>query len=174
MWRMRPIYVRELSAEERKALRDGLKSKSAFTMRRSQIVLHSAEKKRVSEIAREVRCSRQTVRNVLRAFEREGLGCLHEKSHARHDSMSAFDEAGVIRLKEIIRLSPRLFGHETSLWTRELLAKTCHEEGLTAYRVSKSTMTNTLKGAGIEWRRARQWIQSPDPAYERRKKDVIG
>lgn len=173
MWRMRPIYVRELSAEEREALRDGLQSKSAFTMRRSQILLHSAEKKRTGEIAREVRCSRQTVRNVLRAFEGEGLNCLHEKSHARHDSKSAFDEAGVLRLKEIIRLSPRLFGHETSLWTRQLLAQTCHEEGLTAHRVSKATMTNTLKGAGIEWRRARQWIQSPDPAYERRKKDAI-
>lgn len=170
---MRPIYVRELSAEEREALGDGLRSKSAFTMRRSQILLHSAEKKRTGEIAREVRCSRQTVRNVLGAFEREGLNCLHEKSHARHDSKSAFDEAGVVRLKEIIRLSPRLFGHETSLWTRQLLAQTCYEEGLTAHRVSKATMTNTLKGAGIEWRRARQWIQSPDPAYERRKKDVI-
>ena len=170
---MRPIYVRDLGAEERKALRDGLSSKSAFTMRRSQILLHSAEKKRASVIARGVRCSSQTVRNVLQAFEREGLICLHEKSHAPHDTRSAFDEAGVTRLKEIIRLSPRLFGYETSLWTRKLLAKTCHEEGLTAHRVGKTTMTDTLKGAGIEWRRARQWIQSPDPAYERRKKDVI-
>ena len=170
---MRPIYVRDQSAEERKVLRDGLKSKSAFTMRRSQILLHSGEKKRVSEIAREVRCSGQTVRNVLRAFEREGLSCLHEKSHAPHNSKSVFDEAGVIRLKEIIRLSPRLFGHETSLWTRELLAVTCHQEGLTTHQVSKTTMTSTLKAAGIEWRRARKWIRSPDPSYEQRKKDAV-
>jgi transposase len=170
---MRAIYVRDQSAEERNVLREGLRSKSAFTMRRSQILLHSAEKRSVSEIAREVRCSGQTVRNVLRAFEREGSSCLHEKSHAPHNSKSVFDEAGRIRLKEIIRLSPRLFGHETSMWTRELLAATCHKEGLTTHQVSKTTMTGTLKTAGIEWRRARKWIRSPDPAYERRKKDAI-
>ena len=170
---MRPIYVRDQSAEERKVLCSGIKSESAFTMRRSQILLHSAEKKRVSEIAREVRCSGQTVRNVLCAFEREGLSCLHEKSHAPHNSKAVFDEAGRTRLKEIIRLSPRLFGHETSLLTRELLAATCHKEGLTTHQVSRTTMTGTLKTAGIEWRRARKWIRSPGPAYERRKKDAM-
>jgi DNA-binding CsgD family transcriptional regulator len=170
---MRPIYVRELSAEERETLRAGLKSKSAFTMRRSQILLHSAEKKSASEIAKEVHCSEQTVRNALYAFEQEGLFCLREKSHARHDQKPAFSEAGVNRLKEIIRLSPRLFGHETSLWTRELLAETCSQEGLTPHRVSKTLLTDTMKAAGIEWRRARKWIRSPDPAYELRKKDAI-
>lgn len=170
---MRPIYVRELSAEERETLQAGLKSKSAFTMRRSQILLHSAEKKSASEIARGVHCSEQTVRNALYAFEREGMQCLNEKSHARHDQKPALDEAGLNRLREIIRLSPRLFGHETSLWTRELLAETCYQEGLTTHQVSKTTMTDTMMAAGIEWRRARKWVCSPDPAYEQRKKDVI-
>lgn len=170
---MRPIYVRELSAEEREALRAGLKSQSVFTMRRSQILLHSAEKKSASEIAKEVHCSEQTVRNVLHAFAQESMSCLTEKSHARHDQKPAFDEAGVNRLKEIIRLSPRLFGHETSLWTRELLAETCYQEGLTTHQASKTTLTDTMKAAGIEWRRARKWVCSPDPAYESRKKDAI-
>jgi transposase len=170
---MRPIYVRELSEEERETLLAGLKSKSAFTMRRSQILLHSAEKKRASAIAEEVHCSEQTVRNVLHAFTQAGMSCLTEKTHARHDQKPALDEAGVNRLKEIIRLSPRLFGHETSLWTRELLAETCYQERLTTHRVSKTTLSDTMKAAGIEWRRARKWIRSPDPAYESRKKDAI-
>ena len=171
---MKPIYVRELSAEEGETLRAGLKSKSAFTMRRSQILLHSTEKKSANEIAKEVHCSEQTVRNALHAFEQAGIQCLTEKSHARHDQKPAFDEAGLSRLKEIIRLSPRLFGYETSLWTRELLAETCYQDGLTAHRVSKTTLTDTMKAAGIEWRRARNWIRSPDPAYAQRKKDAIG
>jgi transposase len=170
---MRRIYVRELNAEERETLRAGLKSRSAFTMRRSQILLHSAEKKGVSEIAKELHCSEQTVRNGLHAVEQEGMLCLAEKTHARHAQKPAFDEAGVTRLREVIRLSPRLFGHETSLWTRELLAETCHQEGLTTHQVSKTTLTDTMKAAGIEWRRARKWIRSPDPAYARRKKDAI-
>jgi biotin operon repressor len=80
---MRPNYVRILTDEERRELEKGLRSSSAFVMRRCQILLSSARCKTANQIAAELHCSGQAVRNTIRAFETEGLECLIEKSHAR-------------------------------------------------------------------------------------------
>jgi hypothetical protein len=113
------------------------------------------------------------VRNVIRAYQQEGLACLQEKSHARHDEQAKIKEQGGVRLKEIIRLSPRTFDYETSVWTRPLLAEVLHQEGYTSQMVSPSTITATLQRVGIAWRRAKKWVHSPDPHYQHRKKDGI-
>lgn len=168
---MRPLFVRQLTAEEVKRLEYGLQSPSAFTVRRSQILLKSNQGQKAQEIATALLCSDQTVREAIRAFREEGLGCLEEKSHARHDEQALIDEAGAERLRELIRLSPRTFGHETSLWTRPLLARQLHQEGHTRRQVSPSTITGVLKQMGISWQRAKNWIRSPDAHYEHRKKD---
>lgn len=169
-----PIFVRELSEEERKALKDELRSSSGFTVRRSQILLSSAAGKQAQEIAEAVHCSDETVRKTIRAFEAEGLSCLRPKSRARLDQKPAFCEAGLERLKEMIRLSPRAFGHETSVWTRKLLAQSCHQEGLTQAVLSQTAMTGYLQRAGVDWRRAKKRKQSPDRRYAERKKDETG
>src|ERR671911_559276 len=44
------------------------------------------------------------------------------------------------------------------------------EEGLTERRVSGETIRATLSRLlGIRWQRAKRWITSPDPLYERKK-----
>ena len=70
------LFVRSLTAEERQALRAGLKSADAFTLRRAQILLASADGQGPAEIGRSVGCTAQAVRNALRAFAADGLGCL--------------------------------------------------------------------------------------------------
>mgnify|MGYP001815901706 FL=1 len=111
---------------------------------------------------------------AIRAFDQEGLACLVEKSHARHDQVPMIDEVGCTRLLELVRLSPRTFGHDTSVWTRPLLAQQLHQEGHTASEVSATSISNALGRVGISWRRAKQWIHSPDPHYDHRKKDETG
>ena len=111
---------------------------------------------------------------AIHAFHQEGLACLVEKSHARHDQAPTIDEVGCARLLELVRLSPRTFGHDTSVWTRPLLAQQLHQEGHTASEVSATSISNALGRVGISWRRAKQWIHSPDPHYEHRKKDGMG
>jgi DNA-binding CsgD family transcriptional regulator len=68
-----PIFVRELSGAERAPLEAGLRSASAFTMRRAQIVVLSAAGRRPREIAQGLCCAVQTVRNGIRAFNASGL-----------------------------------------------------------------------------------------------------
>jgi transposase len=168
---MRPIYVRKLTEEEHLALQNELHSSASFAVRRCQILLSSAKGKRASQIATELHCSDQTVRDTIHAFEREGLACLAEKSHARHDEQNAFPEAGRRRLREIIRLSPRQFGHETSLWTLALLGESCWQEQISSRPVNENNVGAVLREMGISWRRAKKRIRSPDAHYEHRKKD---
>src|ERR687888_498166 len=64
---------------------------------------------------------------------------------------------------------PRLFNKPTSVWTLELAAEVAYEQGLTATRVSGETIRATLARMGVRWRRAKEWITSPDPEYARKK-----
>ena len=170
---MRPIYVGRLTEAETNRLKEGLRSGSAFTVRRCQILLKSARWQTASQIAKELHCTDQTVRDAIAAYDQEGLDCLQEKSHARHDQEAIINEVGCARLKEIIRLSPRTFDFETSVWTRPLLAQVLCQEGYTHQQVSPSAITAALKRVDIAWRRAKKWVRSPDPHYQRRKKDGI-
>jgi len=169
---MKPLYVQKMTDEEVSKIKEGLRSSSAYTVRRSQILLKSHSGQKAQEIATEIHCSDQTVREIIRAFENEGLKSLQEKSRARLDQQALIDTAGIERLREIIKLSPRTFGYETSVWTRPLLAEVLHQEGHTRRVVSPSNITGSLKRVGIAWRRAKDWVRSPDPHYEHRKKEV--
>ncbi len=65
---------------------------------------------------------------------------------------------------------PREFGYESSLWTLDMAASAAFEEGLTERRVSGETIRATLvRLLGVRWMRAKRWITSPDPLYERKK-----
>jgi transposase len=171
---MRPLYVRKLTTEEMETLTQGLRSPSAFTVRRSQILLKSHEGQKPKAIAQSLYWSDQTVRVAIHAFNREGLDCLAEKSHARHDQAPLIDKRGCERLRELVRLSPRTFGYETSVWTRPLLAQQLQQEGHTSRAVSVTSISNALARVGISWRRAKHWIHSPDAHYDHRKKDETG
>ena len=168
---MRPIFVRPLTTDEKRQLEQSLQSPSAFTVRRCQILLKSSQGQKSQEIAKALLCSDQTVRQAIHAFAQEGLACLDEKSHARHDEQALLNEAGRERLCELIRLSPRTLNHETSVWNRTLLAQQLHQEGYTPRPVSVTVITHVLRQRGITWRRAKHWIRSSDVHYEHRKKD---
>jgi len=143
---MKKVYVREMTEEERQAVEKGLRSGSAFMVRRSQIILSSAgEKRKAQEIGEHLRVSDQCVRNVIKAFEREGVKCLEEKRHARKDNQSGFDLEGLAGLKELVRQSPRSHGHESSIWTLEMLAQTCWEEKISTRPISVSGVSGGLR-----------------------------
>jgi transposase len=164
-----PLMVRPLMDAEREALEAGLRSPVAFTLRRCQIILASARGEHPPAIAAALGCSDQTVRNAIHAFVARGVAALTPGSHCPRTVHPAFDAVGAEHLKELLHRSPRDFGHPTSLWTLDLAAQTAHAEGLTALRVSGETVRATLARHEVRWRRAKHWITSPDPAYDRKK-----
>lgn len=169
-----PLFVRELSAAERRTLQAGLRSREAFTLRRAQILLASAEGHRPSQIAARVGCAIGTVHNTLHAFETEGVGCLVEKKRGPKDVPPVLDEAKADPLQGILHQSPRRFGKAQSTWTLDLLADVTFEQGLTPRRLSHEAVRQAVKRLGHGWKRAKTWITSPDPAYARKKKRGTG
>jgi transposase len=170
----KPIYVRTIQPDERQALQAGLRSSNAFTLRRCQILLASAAGQKAIDIAHNLHCDDQTVRNAVHDFNTHGLEALTAGSHAPHTTRAAFDAAAVERLRALLHQSPRLFGHPTSLWTLELVAEEAFAQGLSATRVTGETVRATLQRHGISWRRAKHWITSPDPEYARKKTLATG
>jgi transposase len=164
-----PIFVRKLSTEERKALEDGLRSSNAFVLRRCQILLASARGEIAPRIAENLGCGQQTVRNAIHEFNDRGLKSLTPGSSRPKELHSAFDEEGAEALRELLHRSPREFGKESTLWTLEDTAQISFEQGLTHKRVSGETIRATLKRLGVRWEKAKRWIESPDPEYERKK-----
>ena len=170
----KPLHVRTLLEEERRQLEAGLRSSEAFVLRRCQIVLASARGQRAPAIAEAVGCDDETVREVIRAFNERGLAALQRGSTRPHKTQAAFTPETAGQLKELLHQSPCQFGKPSSLWTLELAAEVSFEQGLTAERVSDETIRATLKRLGVKWKRAKRWMTSPDPAYERKKTLVTG
>jgi transposase len=172
---MRPaIFVRSLTADERSALEAGLRSADAFILRRCQMLLASARGQTPPHIAQHLGCHDQTVRNMIRVFNTTGIACLRRRSSRPHSIQAAFDPAQAEALRALLHQRPRAFGKPTSLWPLALAAEVCCEQGLTAHQVSGETIRATLARLGVCWRRAKQWITSPDPAYAREKRRVTG
>jgi transposase len=169
-----PIFVRSLTTVERAALQAGLRAADAFLLRRCQMLWASARGQAPPQIAQHLGCHDQTVRNTIRAFNMAGLACLRRRSSRPRTIQAAFDPARAEALRTLLHQRPRAFGKPTSLWTLELAAEVCCEQGLTARRVSGETIRATLLRLGVRWRRAKQWITSPDPAYARKKRPVTG
>ena len=161
--------VRKLSEEEHQALLQGTKSRLGFTMRRSHILLLSAEGLTLRQIAQGLHCGDQTVRNVIRAFEGEGVGCLEEKSSRPHHDNSVFTAEGLQQLADIVHRSPRDYGGKSSLWLLAYLAQVCFEQGIVTRPISYETVRRALVKLGLDWQHARHHITSHDPHYERKK-----
>jgi hypothetical protein len=169
-----PLYVRPLLADERATLETGLRSASAFTVRRCQILLARAEGQVTTTMAQDLRCTEQTVRNALHAFHQRGLVALQPPSSRPHTSATIFDAGTCEALRALLHQSPRTFGQPTSRWTLPLAAEVSCAQGLTPRLVSDAAIRVALRRLGGTWKRAKHWITSPDPAYLRKKKDATG
>src|SRR5512144_1223766 len=112
-----PLFVRPLSDTEREAVCSGLCSSVAFTLRRSQILRASADGQTAGQIARQLGCGDQTVRNVIRAFATEGMACLTPKSSRPKRIHAVLDASQREPLRDRLHQSPRGRGKARSTWT---------------------------------------------------------
>jgi transposase len=167
----KPIMLRPLSAEEQQAVQAGLRSTQSFTGRRCQILLASPRGHHARQIADQLSCGDQTIRNVLHAFNQRGLASLQPQSKApRHRPQAVVTAARREQLRDLLHQSPRAFGYPTSLWTLPLVAQVAYAEGITPREVSGEAIRQALQRLRVGWKRAKHWITSPDPGYVRKKK----
>jgi len=165
-----PIFVRPLTRAERDRLEAGLRSQDVDVLRRCQILLASDRGERAPRIAAALGCNDQTVRTVIREFERDGLdACLTRGSTRPHTIHAKVDAVAAEHIRALLHRSPRTFGQPTGVWTMELAAEVSAAEGITPERVSGETIRQAILRLGVRWRRAKRWITSPDPEYARKK-----
>jgi transposase len=168
------MFVRPLTSEEPQQLTAGLRSSDAFTLRRCQILLASRRGQRPAEIAGQLGCATQRVRHAIRAFQTRGITCVQSLSRRPKRLHVVLNTAKCEQLRALLHQSPRTYGKPRSLWTLALAAEVCWEQGLTPYRVSIENIRQALQRLGVSWRRAKQWITSPDPAYARKNSGATG
>jgi DNA-binding NarL/FixJ family response regulator len=109
-----PIYVRPLTPEEHQQLEAGLRSSEAFTLRRCQILLASARGQRPAQIAQQLGCATQSVRNTIHAFHTRGLACLQAQSRRPKRTRVVL---AAEPLRALLHERPRAFGKPRSTWT---------------------------------------------------------
>ena len=168
------LFVRALSWEEEYRLHHKVRGRNLFVLRRAQIILASARGQRCGEISRLVGCSVSQVRTVIRLFNEKGEACLVRGCHRPKSAAPLLDESACEALRHLLHQSPRLFGCSSSLWSVSRLAQVAYQEGITPHRVGEETVRRALKRMGVNWKRAKRWITSPDPQYEAKKNAVTG
>src|ERR1700682_3256556 len=150
-----PLFVRELTEEERTTIEAGRRSSQGFTVRRSQMLLASADEQTTPTIARQLGCHEQTVRNTIADLHQRGLAALQPKSSRPHTTHEVFDAQGRERLRALLHQSPRNFNKDTSIWTLDLAAEVSVEVGIASRLVSGETIQNALRQLGVRWKRAK-------------------
>lgn len=164
-----PIFIRSVTEDEQRQIQAGLRSSNAFVLRRCQMLSASARGERVPQIARQVGCDDQVVRNVIHGFNASGLDVLRQGSSRPHHLRTSFTQEGLEQLQDLLHRSPREFGKERGTWTLELVAQLCLEQGIIAVPISDESVRRALKRLSTNWKRAKHWITSPDPQYLRKK-----
>jgi transposase len=164
-----PICIRPPSSDERRQIKAGLDSWDALVVRRCQILLASERGERAPAIARQLGCTGQTVRNVINGFNTRGLAVLSAGSSRPHRLGTVFSQDSAQRLGELLHRPPRDFGREQSFWTLQAAAQVSCEHGLIAAPTSVESVRRALQRLGTNWTRAKHWISSPDPQYQRKK-----
>ncbi len=164
-----PLFIRPLTEKEQAELEAGRRSSQGFTVRRSLMLLASAEGKPTTTIASLIGCSDQTVRNAIHDFHERGLAALQPESSRPHTTHQVFDALSRQRLRALLHQSPRTFGKDTSIWTLDLAAEVSVTVGIASRPISGETIRNALRQLGVRWKRAKHWITSPDPDYVRKK-----
>jgi len=115
------------------------------------------------------------VRNAIHDFNEKGLAALLAGSSRPNEVHAAFDEGRAESLRRMLHQPPSKFGKQSTFWTLAMAAaEVSFEEGLIERQVSGETIRATLARLGVRWKRAKRWIESPDPEYERKKGIEIG
>jgi hypothetical protein len=120
-------------------------------------------------IAKTLHCAPQTGRNVIHACGARGLTCVQRRSNVPISVEPVLNAEKREQVRAILHQSPRTFGQPARVWTLKRLAKVCHEQGLSETPRSAPTMLDAIVRLGGNWQRAKHWMVSPDPAYERKK-----
>ena len=137
------------------------RSLPAEDVRRADIILRLAEGQAQRAVARQMRCSINTVRLWRERFEVEGLGGLYGRHPGR--PVEAASPALEAKILDYTRRSPK---DGSTHWSTRKMAE---ELGISHMRVAR-----TWAKAGLQPHRMRRYMARDDPEFHKKATDVIG
>lgn len=140
---------------------------------RARMITRSWDGARTSQIAAELHCHPQTVRERIKRFNAEGLDGLGDRpgagrkprltEHERSQLIALVKQPPPGRLRRQADGSLHADQPETAPhWTLDTLAQAAQALGI---QVQRSQVRRILLAEGVRWRRSRSWAQSSDPEF---------
>jgi len=139
----------------------------------AQMVVRSWDRQRTRQIAAEVGCHPQTVRDRLHAFNERGLDGLGMKpGSGRPPRLTERERSTILALvklpppgKATYELTGELAAPDAEAepeWTLDTLTAAARARGI---QVARSQVRRIFRREGVRWRRTRQWATSRDPDF---------
>ena len=171
MGRSPEVFVRPVTMTEGQRLqRIGRTARDPVKLRRAIVVLMSAQGQSVPDIAHLLDCSQEYVRGVMHAFNDTGFAALNSKwSGGRPKTISEHARRQICLLA---RCCPRDLGLAFSTWSLSKLADHAVATGVVT-SVSRESIRQILRAAGISRQAAKTWKASADPDFIPKMRRVL-
>jgi len=150
------VYARQPTEEEHKELERMIRQAVGRVSQRAQMILWSAGRKKVPEIADLFGISRATVRFWLRRFNAHGPAGLYDEERSGRPRKVTLQVQEA--LCQMVQASPRQEGYVSTLWTVAMMVLALTNK--LKVTLSLSTVRGALHHLGLRWGRPR--LSMPD------------
>lgn len=160
-----------LTIEDVKALKQEIKKATKLKWyKRLMIIQLSSQGSSVPALARDFDLNPATIRSYIHDFNRGGISELRPRKSSGRKKQIKWTKA---QWQDLMYQSPcdfSLLESEAKNWKQALLVQYFARYHHTS--VSQTTISNSMRAAGVRWRRAKLKVHSPDPLYEVKKMRV--
>lgn len=166
------VELREISNDEGNRLLRIIRrgSGSVVTWRRAQIVLLAAQRMPSARIAEVVFGDPDTVREVIRNFNRDGFDSLYPRYRGGRPRTFTLPERQ--QIKRIALSVPSDLGQPFATWSLAKLADYLVAEGVVT-DISHEGLRQLLREEGVSFQALRTWKRSNDPDFESKKNRIL-
>ena len=163
------LYVRELTNEEGNRLKKiARKNTDGVKVRRVLVILASAQKMKVPEIAELYQLSREHIRKFIHRFNKEGMDAIQPQYNGgRPRTFTPEQRADIIELAQI---PPKVLGMPFTHWSLTKLKEAAEKKGIVR-SISIETIRCILEEVNITYQHTKTWKESNDPKFHTKKNE---
>jgi len=162
------IRIRPITSEEQEILDRWQRADNVVAYRRARILRLSAAGHTCPLIAELLGLHVATVRDTIRQFNDGGIPAITPQPRSG-GRPRRYDEAVAEVAEGLIRQGPPPEGNRAT-WTLRTLATAIADRCAQVTQMGPEAVRRVLASRRIAYRRAKEWLTSPDPTYERKKR----
>lgn len=167
-----PLYVRDLTNEEGNRLqKTARKNTDGVKVRRALVILASAQKMKVPEIAELYQLSQEHIRKLIHRFNKEGMEAIRPRYNGgRPRTFTPEQRADIIELAQI---PPKVLGMPFTQWSLSKLKEAAEKKKIVR-SISIETIRCILDEVNITYQHTKTWKESNDPEFHTKKNGLNG